>query len=204
MMMKRFLLILSLLLCVQLAFAQRGPRGWRPQTEISLSYSAYPRMAAEEFRDGHYGEIFGSSFDSQQGRVDQIHSTGLITGEVAFKLRSWFTVGVQVAGASFWADASKTGTRISGTAVYLLPNVRFTYIRSDIFNMYSGIGAGLVMQGGFSDRKSDFAGLGGVDMNGALQVVPVGFHLGRDLYALGEVSLGTVNLGLRLGLGYRF
>ena len=113
-MMKRFLLILSLLLCVQLTFAQRGRRGWRPQTEISLSYSAYPRMAAEEFRDGHYGEIFGSSFDSQQGRVDQIHSTGLITGEVAFKLRSWFTVGVQVAGASFWADASKTGTRISG------------------------------------------------------------------------------------------
>ena len=160
-------------------------------------------MAAEEFRSGHYEEIFGSSFDSQQRQADQIHSTGLITGEVAFRLKKWFTVGVQVAGASFWAD-DRTGSRISGTAVYLLPNVRFTYIRSDIFDMYSGIGAGLVMQSGFSDRKSDFAGLGGVDMDGAIQVVPVGFHLGRDLYALGEVSLGTMNLGLRLGLGYRF
>lgn len=202
--MKRFFLILSLLLCVQVTFAQRDRRDWKPQTEISLSYSAYPRMAAEEFRDGHYGEIFGGSFDSQRAQVDQIHSIGLITGEVAFKLKKWFTVGVQVAGTSFWADAVSTGTRISGTAVYLLPNVRFTYIRSDIFNMYSGIGAGLVMQSGFSERKSDFAGLGGVDMNGAIQVVPVGFHLGRDLYALGEVSLGTVNLGFRVGLGYRF
>ena len=107
--MKRFLLILSLLLCVQVTFAQRGRRDWKPQTEISLSYSAYPRMAAEEFRDGHYGEIFGGSFDSQRAQVDQIHSIGLITGEVAFKLKKWFTVGVQVAGTSFWADASVPG-----------------------------------------------------------------------------------------------
>ena len=113
-------------------------------------------------------------------------------------------MGVQLAGTNFWADTVNGDGRISGTAFYLLPNVRFTYVRSEVFNMYSGIGLGVGVLSGFSGEKSAFAGIGGADIQTAVQAVPVGIQFGRDIYGIAEVSLGTMNIGLRAGIGYRF
>ena len=202
--MKRFVLLLVLLLGVQALYAQRL-RDRYPQTEVSFTYSFYPRMAAEDFLDAHYSAIAGPSSSNYSGyHGNQVHCVGLLTGEVAFKLRKWFTVGVQLAGTNFWADTMNGNGLISGTAFYLLPNVRFTYVRSEVFNMYSGIGLGVGVLSGFSGEKSAFAGIGGADIQTALQAVPVGIQFGRDLYGIAEVSLGTMNVGLRAGIGYRF
>ena len=86
----------------------------------------------------------------------------------------------------------------------MLPNVRFTYVRSDVFKMYSGVGLGLGVLSGFSATKSAFAGIGGADIQPALQAVPVGIQFGRKIYGIAEVSLGTMNVGLRTGIGCRF
>ena len=202
--MKKIVLLLVLLFGVQALYAQRF-RDPYPQTEVSVSYSFYPRLAAEDFLSAHFDAITGSSSPYSPGyRGSQIHCVGLLTGEVAFKLRKWFTVGVQLAGANFWADPAQGGGRISGTAVYLLPNVRFTYVRSEVFNMYSGIGLGLGVLSGFSADKSAFAGIGGADIEPAIQAVPVGIQFGRTIYGIAEVSVGTMNVGLRAGIGYRF
>ena len=106
--------------------------------------------------------------------------------------------------ANFWANDISTYDRISATALYLVPNVRFTYVRSEFFKMYSGLGLGLGVLSGFSSDKSVYAGIGGADIQPAIQAVPVGIQFGGKLYGLAEVSLGTVNLGLRAGIGYRF
>ena len=202
--MKRILLLLALLFGMQTLYAQRYLERY-PQTEVSFTYSFYPRLAAEEFLNAHYGAITGHSSPNSSGyQGSQIHCVGLLTGEVAFKLRKWFTVGVQLAGANFWADTVNGGGRVSGTALYLLPNVRFTYVRSDVFKMYSGVGLGLGVLNGFSAEKSVFAGIGGADIQPAFQAVPVGIQFGRDIYGIAEVSLGTMNVGLRAGLGFRF
>ncbi len=203
-MMKRLVLMLALLLGVQALYAQPGLERY-PQTEISVSYSFYPRMAAEEFLSGHESAITGnSSYYSSGYQGNQVHCVGLFTGELAFKLRKWFTVGVQLSGVNFWADDVYSSNRISATAVYLVPNVRFTYVRSELFKMYSGIGLGLGVMSGFSSDKSVYAGIGGADIQPAIQAVPVGIQFGGKVYGLAEVSLGTVNLGLRAGIGYRF
>ena len=202
--MKRFAILLVLLFGVQALYAQRF-RDHYPQTELSFTYSFYPRMAAEDFLNAHYGAIAGPSSSNYSGyHGNQVHCVGLLTGEVAFKLRKWFTVGVQVAGANFWANPVQASGRISATAVYLLPNVRFTYVRSDVFNMYSGVGLGLGVLSGFSAEKSAFAGIGGADIQPAFQAVPVGIQFGRKIYGIAEVSMGTMNLGLRAGIGCRF
>jgi hypothetical protein len=202
--MKRIVLLLTLLFGVQALYAQ-GFLERYPQTEVSFTYSFYPRQAADEFLDAHFTAIAGQSSPYASGyQGNQIHCLGLLTGEVAFKLRKWFTVGVQLAGTSFWADTVNGDGRISGTAFYLLPNVRFTYVRSEVFNMYSGIGLGVGVLSGFSGEKSAFAGIGGADIQTAVQAVPVGIQFGRDIYGIAEVSLGTMNVGLRAGIGYRF
>lgn len=203
-MMKRLILILALFLGVQALYAQPGLERY-PQTEISVSYSFYPRMAAEEFLNGHEAAITGySSYYSSGYQGNQVHCAGLFTAELAFKLKKWFTVGVQLSGANFWANDISTYDRISATALYLVPNVRFTYVRSEFFKMYSGLGLGLGVLSGFSSDKSVYAGIGGADIQPAIQAVPVGIQFGGKLYGLAEVSLGTVNLGLRAGIGYRF
>ena len=202
--MKRIVLLLALLFGVQALYAQ-GFLERYPQTEVSFTYSFYPRQAADEFLDAHYAAIAGQSSPYASGyQGNQIHCLGLLTGEVAFKLRKWFTVGVQLAGTNFWADTVNGDGRISGTAFYLLPNVRFTYVRSEVFNMYSGIGLGVGVLSGFSGEKSAFVGIGGADIQTAVQAVPVGIQFGRDIYGIAEVSLGTMNIGLRAGIGYRF
>ena len=202
--MKRVVLLLVLLFGVQALYAQRF-RDQYPQTEVSFTYSFYPRLAAEDFLNAHYSAIAGPSSSNYSGyHGNQVHCVGLLTGEVAFKLRKWFTVGVQVAGANFWANPVQASGRISATAVYLLPNVRFTYVRSDVFNMYSGVGLGLGVLSGFSAEKSAFAGIGGADIQPAFQAVPVGIQFGRTIYGIAEVSMGTMNLGLRAGIGCRF
>ena len=95
--MKRFILLVVLLLGVQALYAQRSYEHY-PKTELSLSYSIYPRVAAEQFLDAHYQAITGG-FRSETGyQGNQVHSTGLITGEIAFKLKNWLTVGVQLGG----------------------------------------------------------------------------------------------------------
>ena len=202
--MKRCVLLLALLLGVKALYAQ-GVLERYPETEVSFTYSFYPRQAADEFLDAHFAAIAGQSSPYASGyQGNQIHCLGLLTGEVAFELRKWFTVGVQLAGTNFWADTMNGNGRISGTAFYLLPNVRFTYVRSEVFNMYSGIGLGVGVLSGFSGEKSAFAGIGGADIQTAVQAVPVGIQFGRDIYGIAEVSLGTMNIGLRAGIGYRF
>ena len=202
--MKRVFLLLVLLLGVQTVYAQKGWDRY-PQTELSFSYSFYPRLAAEEFLDAHYSAITGNSTpNSSRYQGNQIHCLGLLTAEMAFRLKSWFAVGVQLAGTSFWADTVNNTGRVSGTAVYLVPNVRFTYIRSDLFRMYSGVGLGLGVMSGFSSEKSVYAGIGGADIQPVLQTVPVGIQFGRDVYGLAELSVGTMNVGLRGGIGFRF
>ena len=202
--MKRCVLLLALLLGVKALYAQ-GVLERYPETEVSFTYSFYPRQAADEFLDAHYAALAGQSSSSASGyQGSQIHCVGLLGGEVAFKIRNWFTVGVQLAGANFWANPVQGPGRITGTAVYLLPNVRFTYVRSEVFNMYSGVGLGLGVLSGFSAEKSAFAGIGGADIEPALQAVPIGIQFGRKVYGIAEVSLGTMNVGLRAGIGCRF
>ena len=58
--MKKIVIILVLLFGVQALYAQRF-RDQYPQTEVSVSYSFYPRLAAEDFLSAHFDAITGSS-----------------------------------------------------------------------------------------------------------------------------------------------
>ena len=208
--MKKWLTAFALLCCAQLLFAQPGRPGSPvkknyPRLEVNVNYGFYPQMAATKFLEGH-SEVTGDnySYTSSDYKGNKVHTTGLIGVEVDVNLKRWLAVGLQFSGAPFWSNALQTGNPVKANVFSILPVVRFTYINADFFRMYSGLGLGVSLFNGFDNERSAYAGIGGTQFQVALQAVPVGFQFGRALYGFGEVSLGTINLGMRAGIGYRF
>lgn len=203
------MIVLACLCCAQLLFAQPGHTGFNPKKnypslEINASYAFYPQMAAEKFLNGH-NEVTGNNGYTTRGyEGNKVHTAGIFGVEVNVNLKKWFAVGLQLSGAPFWADALQTRATVKAGMFNILPTVRFTYLNADFFRMYSGIGLGLSMCSGFDSERSAYAGIGSLEILPAIQAVPVGLQFGRQFYGFCEVSLGTLNLGLRAGLGYRF
>ena len=208
--MKKWMTVLALLFCAQFLFAQPGRPGFPgnktyPRMEVNLNYGFYPQMAATKFLDGH-SEVTGgnTNYRSRGYEGNKVNTTGVIGVEVLVNLKRWLALGIQFADTPFWANTLATNNTVKANTFSVLPVVRFTYLNADFFRMYSGLGLGLSMFTGFDNERAAYAGIGGAQLQVAFQAVPVGFQFGRDLYGFAEVSLGTINLGMRAGIGYRF
>ena len=202
--MKIFSFLVVLLCIGNLLFAQPSRKEY-PRLELSVGYSLYPHLAAEKFLNGHPDVTGDQRHYSHPYTGNQVHSLGLLSATLDVNLRSWLSVGVDIGGTAFWAQSMEhSGRSVNAGMVYLLPSVRFTYVRTDYFKMYSRVGFGLGLYGGFNSERTAYAGVGSLDLSPEFQVIPAGFKFGRDLYGFGELSLGTLNLGGRLGIGYCF
>ena len=214
--MKRFLLSALTLL---LAF-QAGAQNWRKlrrqefqenfpyRYEVRLGWGGYPILEANTFPNS--GGSWGYDVDILPYRnqtLDKMYGTyqgpeymtGLISGEFSIHFRKWFTLAVEAGLNGMWGRVydSSDGSfvrRTSGISFTVIPHARFYWANAKSVRFYSGIGLGL--------------GLGRYDgyfeTYPAFQFSPVGFSVGRKIFAFGEMSLGTAYFGGKFGMGYRF
>ncbi|MCD8313046.1 MAG: hypothetical protein LUC24_02700 [Bacteroidales bacterium] len=104
---------------------------------------------------------------------------------------------------------SDTGSRISryhGDMLTLMATLRVSWLNRKVVRVYSsaGVGVSWLLGGGnysFSDGPRVSYPL---ETRVAWQVVPVGMSIGRSLYGIVELGVGSVFVGGRFGVGYRF
>lgn len=118
------------------------------------------------------------------------------------RMLGWLTAGIQanwarVFGTRYYLLDNAPGVDVSQNIVEILPQAKFFIPGFRHFRPYGKVGVGI----GFSlgDR------LVGKPVFFAWDIVPAGFEWGSErLYFTAEVSLGSVNMGGRMGIGYRF
>lgn len=215
--MKRFILTaLSILLALQ-AVAQ----DWRElrkqefldnfpyKYEVRLGWSGYPILEAANFPN--YGGGFFMDYDlvpyynyasleSMYGTYQgPEYMTGLISGEISIHFRRWFTLAVEAGFNGMWGRVydKSDGSLVRhtrGLSFTVMPHARFYWANARNVRFYSGIGLGLGI--GQYDEY--------LEIYPAFQFSPIGFTIGRKIFAFGETSLGTAYLGGKFGIGYRF
>ena len=215
--MKRLILsALTVLLTIQ-----AGAQDWRElrkqefldnfpyKYEVRLGWGGYPILEAGNFPnsaggmfmkydvDPYYGH---SSLDNMYGTYQgPEYMTGLISGEFSVHFRNWFTLAVEAGFNGMWGrvydkfDGSFV-RHTRGISFTVIPHARFYWANTKNVRFYSGIGLGLGL--GKYDRY--------FEVYPAFQLSPVGFSVGRKIFAFGETSLGTAYFGGKFGVGYRF
>lgn len=106
------------------------------------------------------------------------------------------------------STTQKTGTGYSysynstnGNAYSLLVGWRYNYIKRQNFTLYSSLAVGYGFYSGFNTNPTQFANNKTL---GEIQVMPIGITLGKKVYWFLETGAGTLYLGGRTGVGYRF
>ena len=215
--MKRLTLsILTLLIALQ-----SGAQDWREMRrqefslnfpykyEVRIGWSGYPILEAANFPN--YGNLpfmdydmipyykytsLESLYGTYQGRE---YMTGLISGEISIHFRKWFTLAVEAGINGMWGrvydkyDGSFV-RHTRGISLTVMPHARFYWANAKNVRFYSGIGIGL----GLGQYDKYF------EVYPAFQLSPIGFTVGRKIFAFGETSLGTAYFGGKFGVGYRF
>ncbi len=72
---------------------------------------------------------------------------------------------------------------------------RYSWLNRKYVRMYStlGMGRSFSLENDFSEGEGF-----------AMQVIPLGISVGKDIYGFAETGLGTAYFGINLGIGYRF
>ncbi|MDD6254051.1 MAG: hypothetical protein ACI3ZO_09585 [Candidatus Cryptobacteroides sp.] len=111
---------------------------------------------------------------------------------------SWLSYGAEVyyhrqSGDSYNSLTGKAGGRVHFDAVYVLPEVRFYYFRTQFTTLSGALSAGLGIYSGYPDNFAfDW------------QIVPLTYTIGKKVYGLAEISLGSAFVGVNFGAGIRF
>lgn len=200
---------------------QSGAQDWREMRrqefslnfpykyEVRIGWSGYPILEAANFPN--YGNLpfmdydmipyykynsLESLYGTYQGRE---YMTGLISGEISIHFRKWFTLAVEAGINGMWGrvydkyDGSFV-RHTRGVSLTVMPHARFYWANTKNVRFYSGIGIGL----GLGQYDKYF------EVYPAFQLSPIGFTVGRKIFAFGETSLGTAYFGGKFGVGYRF
>lgn len=208
--------ILTLLISLQ-----SGAQDWREMRrqefslnfpykyEVRIGWSGYPILEAANFPN--YGNLPFMDYDMipyyKYTSLESLYGTyqgceymtGLISGEISIHFRKWFTLAVEAGINGMWGrvydkyDGSFV-RHTRGISLTVMPHARFYWANAKNVRFYSGIGIGL----GLGQYDKYF------EVYPAFQLSPIGFTVGRKIFAFGETSLGTAYFGGKFGVGYRF
>lgn len=97
---------------------------------------------------------------------------------------------------------------IKGHTIAFTPTIRYSWLSKSCFRLYSGIGFSM-----FYDIRKSKLGAGRFEQYGrkdeskfdtSFQLTPIGFSVGKDIFAFGEVNIGGRTGTFVGGVGYRF
>lgn len=146
--------------------------------------------------DYYRGMLLNSIYGDYSGPV---FTTGVINAELSWYKKDWFTFSLATAASFTWENfrdsmtGLRTGTDV-GLNLYVVPQVRFNWLRRETLKMYSSFGFGALIATDFDE----------FNLVPAAQITPIGFEVGRKLFWFCEAGLGMLYFGGQFGIGYRF
>ena len=184
--------------------------------EVRVGIGGYPMFEVSDFGMDGSGGFFGYYFDAEPYYRETLagiylpglgrgYVTGVLSAEVDFNIKSWFTVtfgiGVNSAFQNVFdpMDGGKMG-RNHCTTVSILPEARFNWLNRDFVRLYSSVGIGLGMD---VIRKVTYEG-SDTGYFPVFQITPAGISLGRKVYWFAECGIGLQYIGGMTGVGVRF
>lgn len=195
--MKRVVIIaLTVLMSMNLWAVDRKEREKTPpRYELRLGYGGLPM----------HDEYYGGNFINYHGRRElygpyygPVMASGNFVAEFDVVFKKWLALSAGIYTDFVWRkkydgfSGNLVRTEV-GATITALPQVRFTYLNREYVSIYSSIGVGIGLS------AAEF-----VEPILAFQTVPVGLTFGKKVFGFAEICIGTVNMGVNVGVGYRF
>ncbi len=207
--MKRYTLIALLLLAVLPSTARERDKkefDLPYKHEISVSWGMEP--TDETMNSYSYSERFhGGLHNIYNNYMGRCITSGVISADYSYNFKNWLALGAQVNGSvtRHTEMSAITGTvahQYRNYALAGLATAKFTYVRREYFRIYTSAGlgvryAGRGEQGDIHNYNNKGFGIAGL-------IVPMGITVGKRIYGMTEMYLGTECYGARFGIGYRF
>ena len=195
--MKKFLIpLVALLMSIPLTAQDKF--------EVRIGWGGYPLVDAGNFVPGslHYCPSYTDPGDLEGMYAPQngaVHMTGQIYGEFSWHVRKKLTLagGLYfngIYGSIIDPDNLETIRKTRGVTATILPTAYWYWANRPKCRFYSGIGLGVNM--GTYEGKSQ--------VSPALQLTAIGFTVGKKVFFFAEYGVGTLCMGGKAGLGYRF
>ena len=169
--------------------------------EITISWSGTPY--GDEDKLLYYNDRMSLTYNPLDYMFSDYdgptYTTGNFIAEINFLRGRRWTFSLAFAANGLWKDCYDSMTdehvgRISGFSATVMPQARFNWINSDVLKIYSSVGLGLSV-GSFDRITRGY---------GAYQLGIIGLQVGRRFFVFGEAGLGSVYMGGKGGVGYRF
>lgn len=179
----------------------------KAEYSVRVGWGGGPFAYADRFECGrliggdYYDIIFNPTIaHAYMDMNGSVFSTGTFTGDFNWNAGRFWNLSATMALCPVWSERvdgvtlKKEGYDF-GMAISLMPNVKLMYCNTKTVRVYSSIGLGLGFYPGFKECTT---------VCGEIQFNPVGVEVGRKWYGFGEIGIGTLYAGGRIGVGYQF
>lgn len=204
---KLILLALLAFFFHQNADAFRPQKPFKADISFSAAFIAESNVLQDRFMGGYlsYDDFYrGYSPDVEHLYAEylQLQETAdgdpMLSLRADFKVLEWLCIGVDfsyqhIRGTVYKGFNSYPERKVKGNVYYVMPEVRFDYLRTRLSTLSSSCSLGLGIYDGFKKKVyADF------------QLRPITYSIGTVVYGKVGVTVGTLMNGLEFGAGVRF
>lgn len=185
---------------------QKFWENWPYKFEARLGYGGYAMVDEINFLHDWNENIYGPGYDRPAGleglyapQDGPVYMTGQIFGEFSWHIKRRFTLSAGLYFNGFYGslvdpDTEQLIRKKRGVSATIIPSARFYWANFNYCRLYSEIGIGVGV-GTFDGVTEVFP---------AFQMTGIGITAGREVFFFAEYSVGTLCMGGKIGLGYRF
>lgn len=204
---KLILLALLAFFFHQNADAFRPQKPFKADISFSAAFIAESNVLQDRFMGGYlsYDDFYrGYSPDVEHLYAEylQLQETAdgdpMLSLRADFKVLEWLCIGVDfscqhIRGTVYKGFNRYPERKVKGNVYYVMPEVRFDYLRTRLSTLSSSCSLGLGIYDGFKKKVyADF------------QLRPITYSIGTVVYGKVGVTVGTLMNGLEFGAGVRF
>ena len=204
---KLILLALLAFFFHQNADAFRPQKPFKADISFSAAFIAESNVLQDRFMGGYlsYDDFYrGYSPDVEHLYAEylQLQETAdgdpMLSLRADFKVLEWLCIGVDfsyqhIRGTVYKGFNRYPERKVKGNVYYVMPEVRFDYLRTRLSTLSSSCSLGLGIYDGFKKKVyADF------------QLSPITYSIGTVVYGKVGVTVGTLMNGLEFGAGVRF
>ena len=204
---KLILLALLAFFFHQNASAFRPQKPFKADISFSAAFIAGSNVLQDRFMGGYlsYDDFYrGYSPDVEHLYAEYLQLQEAADGDpmlslrADFKVLEWLCIGVDfsyqhIRGTVYKGFNRYPERKVKGNVYYVMPEVRFDYLRTRLSTLSSSCSIGLGIYDGFKKKVyADF------------QLRPITYSIGTVVYGKVGVTVGTLMNGLEFGAGVRF
>lgn len=191
----------------QNADAFRPQKPFKADISFSAAFIAGSNVLQDRFMGGYlsYDDFYrGYSPDVEHLYPEYLQLQEAADGDpmlslrADFKVLEWLCIGVDfsyqhIRGTVYKGFNRYPERKVKGNVYYVMPEVRFDYLRTRLSTLSSSCSIGLGIYDGFKKKVyADF------------QLRPITYSIGTVVYGKVGVTVGTLMNGLEFGAGVRF